>query len=173
MTCWINFTKNPEMSNSNLWFLPEVSSRSSYSESLCHLVMTGITVDLDFLTDISKWLAPFHSRLKQQKTSAMHLHGNSKIRRKPDYLAQSQIPKIPLDLLFLCAWRKEKTYVISSNICLRASKENFRKYFKSSFTCSIIKCFPLVRSLMTQWQMKETFEINSMERQAGNKHTDK
>ena len=119
------------------------------------------------------WIAILIKLYKQQKTSAMHLLGNSKIRRKPDYLAQRQIPKIPLDLLFLCAWRKEKTYVISSNICFRASKENFRKYFKSSFTCSIIKCFPLVRSLMTQWQMKETFEINSMERQAGNKHRDK
>ena len=93
--------------------------------------------------------------------------------REPDYLAQSQIPKIPLDLLFLCVRRKEKTYVISTNICLRASKENFRKYFKSSFVCSIFRCFLLVSSRMTQWQMKETFEINSLERQAGNKQGDK
>ena len=48
------------------------------------------------------WIAILIKLYKQQKTSAIHLHGNSKIRRKPDYLAQSQIPKIPLDVLFLC-----------------------------------------------------------------------
>lgn len=40
-----------------LWFLPEVSSRLLYSESLCHLVMMGIIVDLDFPIDIFTWLA--------------------------------------------------------------------------------------------------------------------
>ena len=33
----------------------------------------GITVDLDFLIDFSTSLAPFHSRLKQQETSAVLL----------------------------------------------------------------------------------------------------